>query len=634
MVPVMPALLCAPSLVMALLGMPSGSPYVTGKATRATEWRAPVAASNDNTASAIGANGRATLIFVDAQWKPEGETGPSLDVWAITAGPDVPVIPAPLLRTVRGRTVELLLTNRLRDTIDVHGLRGTRRADDVVVLAPGTSQTVRATYTTSGNFLYWGSRHGQAFDDRGWEEGQLTGALVVDDPAAPTRDDRVFVVTESFRFDSVAGREEIMSQLAVNGLSWPHTERLQYALGDSVHWRWLNGATIPHPMHLHGFYYRVSAMSTHTSETRTPPARQPLVVTQFLTPGSTMTMAFQPTEPGNWVFHCHFAQHVNGVSTLDTAYRSVERRLAYVPEGRHMSGLVMGLTVTSPTPTREEPIARRLRLLMDRKGTPFSHGGPGVAFALGDSAVTPAANFRVPGPLLLLKRGERVGITLVNRLPQATSVHWHGLEIESYPDGVPHVSGRDDKVLHPVPAGDSLTVNFAPPRSGTFMYHSHFSEASQMNGGMYGAILVVDDPAKYDPSRDHLFVIGGGGIPQVPLGTLSPWGLVNGRTSPPPVNLRVGERHRLRFASIHPDWEVRVTLGSHTQAWQWTPVAKDGADVPSALRVPVPATWMGGPGETADFQVRPTVPGRYTLQVRTEFSGWSIVVPVNVLPAR
>lgn len=616
--PVLPSLFCAPSLVMALL---------TSKVT-------PIAASNDNRTSALTASGTVSLEFVSAQWKPEGDTGPVLDVWAISAGANVPVVPSPLLRVSRGRTMTVQLTNHLPDTIDVHGLRGTRRSDDVVVLAPGASQLVRATYTSSGNFLYWGARHGQDFDSRGWEEGQLTGALVVDEPGAAPHDDRVFVITESFRFDSVAGREEVVSQLAVNGMSWPHTERLEYAAGDSVHWRWLNGATIPHPMHLHGFYYRVSAMSDLERETRTPRARQPLVVTQFLPPGNTMTMAFQPTEPGNWVFHCHFAQHVNGVSTADTAYRSVERRGAYVAEGRHMSGLVMGLTVTSPTPTREAPIARRLRLLMDKKGTPFSHGGPGVAFALGDSAETPASRFRVPGPLLLLKRGERVGITLVNRLPQATSVHWHGLEIESYPDGVPHVSGRGDKLLHPVPAGDSLTVNFAPPRSGTFMYHSHFSEASQMNGGMYGAILVLDDPATYNPKRDHLFVIGGGGIPNVPLGTASPWGLVNGRVSPPPVAMRVGERHRLRFASIHPDWEVRVTLGSLTQAWHWVPAAKDGADVPAALRVPVPATWMAGPGETADFWVTPTQPGTYTLQVRTEFSGWSIVIPVNVAPAR
>ncbi|WP_158514764.1 multicopper oxidase domain-containing protein [Gemmatimonas phototrophica] len=592
---------------------------------------APVAAPNDNRTTVVGTVPAVALTLVEALWKPEGGQGPALNVWAMTSSDSLPVVPSPLIRMARGRTLQLRLTNTLRDTIDVHGLRATREANDVVVLLPGESRTISVTYGRSGQFLYWGGRHGQSFDDRGWEEGQLTGAIVVDDPQQPRGGDRVFVVTESFKFEEVAGRREVVSQLAVNGLSWPHTEPLRYAMGDSVHWRWLNGATIPHPMHLHGFYYRVSAMTTLAAETRTPPARQPLVVTQYLPPGNTMQMAFLPTEPGNWVFHCHFAQHVNGVSTADTVYRDAERRMAYTLEGRHMSGLVMGLTVTSPEPTPERAATRHLRLFMDKKSTPFTHGGEGVAFALADSTGAVAQNgFRVPAPVLLLKRGERVAITLVNRLPQATSVHWHGLEIESYPDGVPHVSGRDGKLLHPIPAGDSLTVNFAPPRSGTFMYHSHFSEASQMNGGMYGAILVLDDPARYSPATDHLFVIGGGGIPAVPLGTASPWGLVNGRTSPPPVSMKVGERHRFRFASIHPDWEVRVTLGTLTQAMAWTPVAKDGAELPAVLRTPVPATWMGGPGETADFEVTPSRPGDYLLQVRTESSGWSIVIPVTV----
>lgn len=616
-----------------LLGFLWG-PLLGGAYHNVPSRRAPVAAANDNRTSVVGTTAAVSLMLVEASWKPEGATGPALNVWAMTSGNDVPVIPAPLVRVTRGRTLRVTLTNRLRDTIDVHGLRATRDPGDVVVLAPGESRTVPVTYANAGNFLYWGGRHGQAFDERGWEEGQLTGAIVVDAPNEPAQNDRVFVVTESFRFENVAGRREVLSQLAVNGLSWPHTERLTYAMGDSVRWRWLNGATIPHPMHLHGFYYRVSAMSTPLAETRTPPERQPLVVTQFLPPGNTMHMAFLPTEPGNWVFHCHFAQHVNGVSTADTVYRDAERRMAYTPEGRHMSGLVMGLTVTSSVPTAERAATRQLRLIMDKTSTPFAHGGSGVAFALADSSgKAPDGGFKVPAPLLLLRRGERVAITLVNQLPQATSVHWHGLEIESYPDGVPHVSGRDAKVLHPIPAGDSLTVNFAPPRSGTFMYHSHFSEASQMNGGMYGAILVVDDPARYNPARDHLFVIGGGGIPNVPLGTASPWGLVNGHTSPPPVSMVVGETHRFRFASIHPDWEVRVTLGSLTAAMPWTPVAKDGADLPTPLRTPVPATWMGGPGETADFEVTPTTPGDYLLQVRTEFSGWSIVIPVTVKAA-
>ncbi|MBL0940593.1 MAG: multicopper oxidase domain-containing protein [Gemmatimonadaceae bacterium] len=593
------------------------------------------AGANDNRQSAIAESATAlTIDIVDATWRPEGNDGPSLAVWAFAVAGEAPTIPGPLLRRRLGAApVRITLVNKVKDTIDVHGLSA---ADAPMVLAPGASRTATLTTQRAGNHLYWGARHGQPFDSREWEEGQLTGAVVIETPQERLRADRVMVVTESFRFDSVAGREEIASQLAVNGRWWPHTERLEYAANDSVHWRFMNGATISHPMHLHGFYFRVSRLGTLVSDTAIAAARQPLVVTEFIPPGNTMSLNFKPHEPGNWVFHCHFAMHVNAVSSMDSTYRDVERGKKYTADGRHMGGLVMGFHVRSSAPSPAVPVARSMHLVIDRKGTPFVHGGPGFSFALADSGVRdlPAAKRRVPGPVLLLKRGERVAITLHNRLPRPTSVHWHGLEIESFPDGVPHVSGRDGRLLHPVPARDSLTVEFTPPRSGTFMYHSHFSEHEQMNGGLYGAIIVVDDPSKFRPSHDHVLVVGGGGVPDVPLGIESPWGLVNGRINPPPIEMRVGETHRLRLASIHPDWKILATLGSETRAWTWRPVAKDGAALPLALQTPALATWAAGPGQTADFEVTPTTPGDYRLLVRGDGSGWAVSVPVTVSPRR
>ena len=47
--------------------------------------------------------------------------------------------------------------------------------------------------------------------------------------------------------------------LAVNGRSWPHTERLSHVVGDTIRWRVINGSRFPHPMHLHGFYFDVDA---------------------------------------------------------------------------------------------------------------------------------------------------------------------------------------------------------------------------------------------------------------------------------------------------------------------------------------------------------------------------------------
>lgn len=591
------------------------------------------AAAHDNRQTALPA-GRETLRIAlrAVTWHPEGNTGPTLEVWAFAADGEGPRIPGPLLRRAQGAApVRLEFVSELADTVDLHGFGAT---DKPLVLAPGARVTATLRFEQAGNRLYWAARHGTPFDSRGWEDGQLTGAIVVDAPNEVGRADRVLVVTESFAFDSVNGRREIKAQLALNGRSWPHTERMTYAANDSVRWRFLNGATVPHPMHLHGFYYRVTRRGNGTGDEAIAAARQPLVVTDFVPPGHSMSLAFQPHEPGNWVFHCHFATHVNAVSSADTTYRHVERTRGYTPDGRHMGGLVLAFTVTSPTEINRGPAARQLHLVIDKKGEPFFHGGSGFSFALADSAlqVLPASARQVPGPVLLLRKDERVAITLHNRLDRATSVHWHGLEIESYPDGVPHVSGKGSRVLHPVLARDSLTVTFTPPRTGTFMYHSHFSEAEQMNGGLYGALLVVDDPKAFDPTRDHVLVIGGGGVPDVPMGFESPWALVNGRRFPRPLVMRVGETHRLRLASIHPDWQIRATLGTEEAAWQWQPLAKDGAELPVTLRAPTAATWTAGPGETADFLVTPSTPGEFRLLVRSEDSGWMIRVPVEVKP--
>ena len=56
--------------------------------------------------------------------------------------------------------------------------------------------------------------------------------------------------------------------MAINGLSWPHTERLTYTQGDSVHWRVVNFTEIDHPMHLHGFYFRLDVEGQRRDATR------------------------------------------------------------------------------------------------------------------------------------------------------------------------------------------------------------------------------------------------------------------------------------------------------------------------------------------------------------------------------
>jgi len=233
---------------------------------------------------------------------------------------------------------------------------------------------------------------------------------------------------------------------------------------------------------------------------------------------------------------------------------------------------------------------------------------------------------QIPGPVLELKRGQPVRITVVNNLAEPTGVHWHGLEIESFPDGVPGWSGTPGRIMPPIAPGDSFVAAFTPPRAGTFLYHSHLHELAQIGGGMYGAIVVTDAPR--DPATDHVIIAGGGGPEMLPKQE-SPYALVNGRVRPAPLHLAVGKTHRFRLVSIHPEWVVDFALVNDSTVATWRAIAKDGADLPPALVTDRPARASMGPGETADFEFRPTVPGRWRMEVRSKEPGW--YVPMEVI---
>ena len=123
-------------------------------------------------------------------------------------------------------------------------------------------------------------------------------------------------------------------------------------------------------------------------------------------------------------------------------------------------------------------------------------------------------------------------------------------------------------------------------------------------------------------------VAGGGGMPifhkQAPT-----FLLVNGRRQPHPIRMTTGVPNRLRLVSIHADEILSFRFGTETAVARWTPVARDGADLPSALRVTQSALVRMGPGETADFSYTPADPGPMQLEVWIT-RGVRIVLPVIV----
>jgi FtsP/CotA-like multicopper oxidase with cupredoxin domain len=251
----------------------------------------------------------------------------------------------------------------------------------------------------------------------------------------------------------------------------------------------------------------------------------------------------------------------------------------------------------------------------------------GYALQVGEREPAPESAL-VPGPALVLERGHPVRITVVNRLSEPTAVHWHGIELMSYPDGVPGWSGSGNRLLQAIAPGDSFAAESTPPRAGTFIYHSHANELTQIQGGLYGALVVVEPGATLDTATNRLVVVGGLARHD------SAFGVVNGRLDPAPMELLAGRTYRFRLINIG-DARTYFALRraeSDTSLVAWRAVAKDGADLPPSQAVARTERLLTGPGETADFEFRPEAPGKLALELDSPFAGWRLEVPVTVRP--
>jgi FtsP/CotA-like multicopper oxidase with cupredoxin domain len=604
---------------------------------------APVAQVNDNRRPAGILESKSlslALDIVEAAFQAEGPHDPVVRILAFAEPGKAPVVPGPLLRAPVGTTVRLTLRNRSDSAVMLGGLRPSMPFEqDTVHVAAGATREVTFRLDREGNFFYWAVLKGlNNYADRYWLDSQLTGALIVDRAGAGVvPNERVWLITEWF-FQPPKTRE-FESALVFNGKAWPYNERLTFMQGDSVHFRIINAAAVEHPLHLHGFYFRVTRHGGEQADTVVPPSRQPLQNMRMIPIGGSLSLSFVPTTPGNWVFHCHFASHVGDHVSLHGAPDAHVMPGAHAepahaqPGGHTMRGLVIGMHVT-PAPDYVEPAAadrRQIDLLIQKRPNGLVGGQTAYGFVVQSGPGAPAKDsVQIPGPVLELRRGQPVRILVRNNLDEPSGVHWHGLEIESYPDGVPGFSGIGDRIMPPIPPGGSFAAEFTPPRTGTFPYHSHLHELRQIGSGMYGAIIVTDTPR--DSTRDHLVVAGGGGLP-VFFKQAPNFLLVNGSTSPRPIVMTVGDTNRIRIVSIHADEVLHFRFGTDSNVVRWRPLAVDGADLPTALRTPTSALMSMGPGETADFTYMPVRPGRMLLEVWIN-RGQRVALPIEVKARR
>lgn len=106
----------------------------------------------------------------------------------------------------------------------------------------------------------------------------------------------------------------------------------------------------------------------------------------------------------------------------------------------------------------------------------------------------------VPGPTLRFEAGETLDVTLRNRLPEPTTVHWHGLRPPVEMDGMPFLSQP------PVAPGEDFTYRFPLTESGTYWYHPHVNGAAQVGRGLHGA-LIVEEETPPDVDREIIWVL-------------------------------------------------------------------------------------------------------------------------------
>ena len=215
-----------------------------------------------------------------------------------------------------------------------------------------------------------------------------------------------------------------------------------------------------------------------------------------------------------------------------------------------------------------------------------------------------AYNGQVPGPILHVRLGQRLRVEFENRLPQPTTIHWHGVRLPNAMDGVPGVTQP------PVPPGGSFTYEFTPKDAGTFWFHPHIRSSEQVERGLYG-VLVVEDVAPPPYSQDVVWVlddwkltrdgaeIDPAFVTRHDLAHDGRWGqvsTVNGRTDHETI-VRPGERIRLRllnaangrvFAPDLGDLDARV-------------IAVDGMYTARPLD---PAGFELAPGNRLDLDIR------------------------------
>lgn len=232
-------------------------------------------------------------------------------------------------------------------------------------------------------------------------------------------------------------------------------------------------------------------------------------------------------------------------------------------------------------------------------------------FAPGLVAKVWGYNGRTPGPTIECVEGDRVRVYVTNKLPEPTSVHWHGVLLPSGMDGVSGLTQR------PIPPGETFKYEWTFRQHGTYMYHSHYDEMVQIGLGLMGMIVVhPHEPSSPRVDRDYVLMlsewkIDPGAQRPDPM-EMSEFNVltINGRCFPgtQPLVARQGERVRIRIGNLSPMDHHPI----HLHGYYFKVTATDGGDIPDHAQWPE-TTVLVSVGSTRTIEFVADNPGDWAM---------------------
>jgi multicopper oxidase len=247
-------------------------------------------------------------------------------------------------------------------------------------------------------------------------------------------------------------------------------------------------------------------------------------------------------------------------------------------------------------------------------------------------------NGQVPGPEIRVKEGQRIRVLVKNRLPEGTTVHWHGLPVPNRMDGVPFVTQK------PIPPGGTFVYEFEAKPAGTYLYHSH--AMYQLDSGLYGPLVVEPRRETLSYDREYTWLledwatVDGGGPEASRMGRIAPHmgmmggmmgrrGLadggplqeprydvytINGKVQGalPDFKVKKGDRLRLRIGNPSSSTFYTLRIAGH-------PLTVTHADGRPVLPLAVDALRIGM-GERYDVMISADNPGRWAVYTLSDGS--------------